>query len=72
METKGLQFEGNADTGYKQALLARLTRAFKDERFVRAGELALEGRDRTDVVCDLVFEADWRGTLEHRYFAPSP
>lgn len=72
METKGLQFEGNADTGYKQALLARLTQAFKDERFVRAGELALKGKDRIDVVCDLVFEADWRGTLEHRYFAPSP
>ncbi len=72
METKGLQFEGNADTGYKQALLARLTQAFKDERWLRAGELALEGKDRTDVVCDLVFEGDWRGTLEHRYFAPTP
>ncbi|MCB2006766.1 MAG: DEAD/DEAH box helicase family protein [Rhodoferax sp.] len=69
METKGLQFEGNADTSYKQALLARLTQVFKDERFVRAGELELEGKDRVDVVCDLVFEGDWRGTLEHRYFA---
>ena len=68
METKGLQFEGNADTSYKQALLARLTQAFKDERFERAGELKLEGQDRTEVVCDLVFEGDWRGTLEHRYF----
>lgn len=69
METKGLQFEGNSDTGYKQALLARLTQAFKDERFARAGELKLEGQDRTEVVCDLVFEAEWRGTLEHRYFS---
>jgi type III restriction enzyme len=69
METKGLQFEGNSDTSYKQALLARLTQAFKDERFSRAGELKLEGQDRTEVVCDLVFEGDWRGTLEHRYFA---
>lgn len=58
-----------ADTSFKQALLARLTQAIKDERFVRAGELELEGKDRIDVVCDLVFEADWRGTLEHRYFA---
>jgi type III restriction enzyme len=69
METKGLQFEGNSDTTYKQALLARLTQAFKDERFARAGELTLEGQDRTKVVCDLVFEGDWRGTLEHRYFS---
>ncbi|MFC7459510.1 DEAD/DEAH box helicase family protein [Hydrogenophaga defluvii] len=69
METKGLQLEGNADTSYKQALLERLTRAFKDERFSRAGELTLEGQDRSEVVCDLVFEGDWRGTLEHRYFA---
>jgi type III restriction enzyme len=68
METKGLQFEGNADTSYKQALLARLTQAFKDERFVRAGELKLEGQDRTEVVCDLVFEGDWHGTL-NRYFS---
>lgn len=69
METKGLQLEGNSDTHYKQALLARLTQAFKDERFARAGELTLEGQDRAEVVCDLVFEGDWRGTLEHRYFS---
>lgn len=69
METKGLQFDGNSDTSYKQALLTRLTQAFHDERLARAGELTLEGHDRIDVVCDLVFEADWRGTLEHRYFA---
>ena len=69
METKGLQFEGISDTSYKQALLAKLTQAFKDERFARAGDLTLEGKDRIDVVCDLVFEGDWRGTLEHRYFA---
>lgn len=69
METKGLQFEGSTDTHYKQALLARLTQAFKDERFVRAGELALQGQDRTELVCDLVFEGDWRGTLEQRHFS---
>ncbi|MDP2417409.1 MAG: DEAD/DEAH box helicase family protein [Hydrogenophaga sp.] len=69
METKGLQLEGNADTSYKQALLARLTQAFKDERFSQVGELTLENQDHTEVVCDLVFEGDWRGTLEHRYFS---
>lgn len=69
METKGLQLEGSTDTSYKQALLARLTQAFKDERFSKAGELLLEGKDRLEVVCDLVFEGDWRGTLEHRYFS---
>jgi len=69
METKGLQLEGNSDTHYKQALLARLTQAFKDERFARAGELTLEGQDRTEVVCDLVFEGDWRGTLEQLHFS---
>jgi|GEM_PF-3168853 hypothetical protein len=69
METKGLQFEGNSDTRYKQALLERLTQAFNDKRFSRAGELKLEGQDRTEVVCGLVFEGDWRGTLEHRYFS---
>ncbi len=69
METKGLQFEGNSDTSYKQALLERLTLAFRDERFSRAGELMLEGKDRTEVVCDLVFDGDWQGTLERRYFA---
>lgn len=69
METKGLQLEGNTDTAYKQALLERLTRAFKDERFAKAGELTLTGKDRLDLVCDLVFDGDWRGTLDHRYFS---
>lgn len=72
METKGLHLAGSDDTGYKQALLERLTAAFKDERLARAGELLLEGGERADVVCDLVFDQDWQGTLEHRYFAPQP
>ena len=33
--------------------------------------LPLSGGTQTEVICDLVFEADWRGTLEHRYFASS-
>ena len=70
IETKGLHLSG-ADTPYKQALLDRLTRAYSDERLARAGELSLSGGLQTDVVCDLVFEGDWRGTLEDRYFAAS-
>ena len=70
IETKGLHLSG-ADTPYKQALLERLTRAYSDERLARAGELSLSGGSQTEVVCDLVFEADWKGTLEHRYFAAS-
>lgn len=68
LETKGLQLVGNADTAYKQALLARLSQAFKDERLFRVGDLSLEGMAPTQLRCDLVFEGDWRGTLEHRYF----
>ncbi|MEO7852329.1 MAG: DEAD/DEAH box helicase family protein [Rubrivivax sp.] len=66
LETKGLHLQG-PDTAYKQALLDRLSKAFRDERFVSVGELALEGA-RDDVVCDLVFDTAWRGVLEQRYF----
>jgi type III restriction enzyme len=69
METKGLQLAGNADTAYKQALLERLTQAFKDERLFPVGDLRLEGMEPTEVRCDLIFEGDWRGTLERRHFA---
>jgi hypothetical protein len=53
-------------------LLDTLTNAFKDERFGRVGELVLEGVDHAAVVCDMVMDQGWQGTLEHRYFAPSP
>jgi type III restriction enzyme len=72
METKGMQLAGSADTDYKKKLLDKLTKAFKDERFGRVGELVLEGADHTEVVCDMVMDPGWRGVLEHRYFAPSP
>ena len=68
METKGLHLEGFSDTAYKRALLQRLTAAFQDERLGRAGELVLESAEKADVVCDLVFDQDWPGTLEQRYF----
>jgi type III restriction enzyme len=68
METKGLQLAGSADTAYKQALLARLSTAFRDERLTRAGEFAFEG-DGERVVCDLVIDEAWQGRVDARYFA---
>ena len=66
LETKGLHL-GGGDTSYKQALLGRLTRAFRDERFASASELALDG-GTTRLVCDLLFDAGWPGVLEQRVF----
>lgn len=68
METKGMHLDGS-DTRYKQALLERLSQAFKDERHVRAGELLLTGSGKQEVVCDLIFDQAWQGLLEKRYFA---
>jgi hypothetical protein len=48
--------------------LDRLTNAFVDESLARIG-----GLDRAEqalsVQCDLVFDGDWRGTLNARQFA---
>jgi type III restriction enzyme len=68
LETKGLHLAGANDTRYKQALLERLTQAFADESLNRVGGLELVGRAQS-VQCDLVFEGDWRGTLNARQFA---
>jgi type III restriction enzyme len=67
METKGLHLD-NEDTGYKQALLARLTEAFCDERLNQAGELELELEGRTQVECGLVFDRAWRADIDKRFF----
>jgi type III restriction enzyme len=67
LETKGLQLKGSDDTVYKQALLQRLTSAYADQRFARAGELELVAQGQT-LVCDMVFEGDWCGTLNARHF----
>jgi len=71
METKGLHLAGSDDTDYKKALLTRLTQAYRDERFTRAGSLELVGGTGSSetVVCDLIFDADWQGSLEARHFA---
>jgi len=69
LETKGLHLAGSADTGYKQALLNRLSAAFSDRRMERAGELELKSGESTSLVCDILFDAAWRGSLEARYFS---
>lgn len=67
LETKGLHLQGE-DTRYKQALLERLSAAFRDERWQRVGSLELDGGSAETVVCDLVFDAAWQGTLAARHF----
>lgn len=67
LETKGLHLAGNNDTDYKQKLLERLSHAFADESNAPVGGLELVGQAQS-VVCDLVFDGDWRGTLNARQF----
>ncbi len=70
METKGLHLAGSSDTGYKQSLLNQLTAAFRDERFTKAGMLALEDNETNlncDLVMDLVIDQAWEGTVAN-YF----
>ena len=67
LETKGLQLAGSTDTAYKKLLLQRLTDAFADESLTPVGGLELVGQAQS-VVCDLVFDGDWRGTLNARQF----
>jgi len=72
LETKGLHLAGSDDTQYKQAMLARLTQAFKDERWQQVGQLALAGSQSQDLVCDLLIDQAWQGTLEARHFGSKP
>lgn len=67
LETKGLHLAGSTDTAYKQQLLKRLTDAFSDESLIPVGGLELVGRAQS-LMCDLVFEGDWKGTLTARQF----
>lgn len=69
LETKGLHLQGD-DTEYKQALLRRLTAAFRDERATHIGSLELTGGPSEHITCDLVFDQAWRGELAQRYFSP--
>ena len=68
LETKGSHLAGSHDTEYKRKLLDRLSDVFADERAFRAGELELvHGRER--LVCDMVFDEAWRGSLAVRHFS---
>jgi type III restriction enzyme len=67
LETKGL-FLKNEDTEYKQKLLAALTGAYAEQRMARKGDLELIGEDGRRVICDLVFDENWKNTLNERYF----
>ena len=68
LETKGLHL-GGEDTAYKQSLLASLGGAYRDERWHHVGSLELDGGSAVDVVCDLVFDKGWQGTLATHYFS---
>ncbi len=68
METKGAHL-ANEDTEYKRKLLKTLQLAWADERLQRAGELELVGKDGDRMMCDLVFDANWRNELTQRWFA---
>jgi hypothetical protein len=64
-----LHLAGSHDTEYKRKLLDRLSAVFADERAIRAGELELvHGREH--LVCDMVFDEGWRGSLAARHFSP--
>lgn len=69
METKGV-FLKNEDTAYKQRLLEMLTKAYADSRLCKAGDLELVSRSGERLVCDLLFDENWKNNLNARYFAP--
>lgn len=69
METKGLHLAGSTDTHYKQTLLDMLSELFRDERGARVGELELASPHGISLVCDMVFDAAWKGSVSKRYFA---
>jgi type III restriction enzyme len=67
LETKGLHLKGSDDTQYKQALLERLTQAFAQQSLSSAGQVEVIG-DTNALVCDLVFDTAWAGSLNARHF----
>ena len=60
-------------TPYKQALLERLTQAFAEHRMERGGAVELVNPlEGASTVLDMVFEGDWRGTLNATHFSATP
>ncbi len=68
MEIKGA-FLKNEDTEYKQRLLAAITAAYVDEHPARSGNLELVDKNGVRIVCDLIFDENWKNDLNNRYFA---
>lgn len=68
METKGAHL-ANDDTDYKRRLLTELQGAFRDERMRRAGELELSCGLGERLVCDLVFDENWKNRMHRQHFA---
>ena len=68
METKGAHLK-NEDTDYKKRLLAKLTAAFSGEKLIQAGELELTDAKGTKVICDLVFDENWKNSLNQAHFS---
>src|ERR1019366_525675 len=59
-ETKGDQLGGNSDSEYKRQLFDTMSKSFKAEDVVRAGELELVGKDGTSVICEMVLMSNWK------------
>lgn len=68
LETKGDQLAGNLDTTYKKKLLAQLTKAYKQDEVVKAGQLQLVGKGK-EVVCDLVLMSEWKTVFHTRHIS---
>jgi type III restriction enzyme len=66
LETKGDQLAGNLDTTYKKTLLERLTKAYRQDDVVKAGELQLVSKGK-EVVCDLVLMSEAKTEFHKRY-----
>ncbi len=62
-ETKGDQLEGNLDTVYKRKLLDAMSKSFKAEDVVHAGELELVGKDGASVTCEMVLMSEWKSQI---------
>ena len=67
METKGAHLK-NEDTTYKQQLFSQLTKAYSGAKLMQAGELELTDANGGRVVCDLVFDENWKNTLNQSQF----
>jgi type III restriction enzyme len=66
LETKGDQLEGNLDTAYKRKLLEELTKAYRCDNVIKAGELQIVCEDK-EIVCDLVLMSEWKQVFHSRH-----